>query len=208
MFNENTLIEAQDVNQMGLWFPPGSQEKRCILINLSKMAHELTLYWRWLWSLNDFSRKLKWKVRLFTLIALRGQVTTGNMLQSTSMWEKQREEKETKKRGWRWPVINRIFLIALSFLKGLWITQRVGNDDSHVKPQKIWFSMNKITRRIHTGKNNTFAHKCEALIVVVHSEAASLSESPHETTHCTVCRYCIICTNHFGLSRTYLHKAE
>lgn len=179
---------------MGSWFPPGSWVKRFKLINLSKMAHELSLYW-WLglWSHNDFCRKLKWKVRLFTLIALWGHFSTGSMLQSGSMVRRaQRGEKGTERRGWRWPSIwcccklwTDFFLIALSFLKGLWITQRVGNDDSHVKPQKIRFSMNKITSGIHIGKNNTFAHKCAALTAGVNSKAEAPDDSQHKTPHST-----------------------
>lgn len=109
------------------------------------MAHEPSL-------IDGGYRKLKWKVRLFPLIALRGHVTTGSMIQSTSMGreaERRRRQKRKDEGGQSW---TEFFLIVLCFLKGLWITQRVGNDGSHVKPQKISFSMNKITRGIPTGK--------------------------------------------------------
>lgn len=148
----------------------------------------LLTFLKWLMSwvfIDDLGYKVtvislgSWNERLTIHINCSMRSLIDNPL-SFSQWSKHRRTRQ-RQGDERWPGIwcscelwTNYFLILLSPLKDLWITQRMGSDDSHHKPQRIRFSMNKITGGIHIEKYNSFAHKCVALIAGVHDGAATL----------------------------------
>ena len=67
--------------------------------------------------------------------------------------------------------------------------------------------MNKITRGIHIGKYNAFAHKCAALTAGVHSNAATLRLT-HYIKHLTPLVYVQYAWTILESHRIYCHEAK